>query len=106
MPEPYRTRLVDLAWKYREVFGPVKPGAIKTHHHVIDLKSERATHAPRYPTKPEDEEFVEKELEKLVTQGYIKEVNYSPYLAPIVVVPKKGPNGTKKKRLCRLPPVK
>src|SRR5690348_277300 len=80
-------KIFELAWKYREVFEPVKPG--------------KSTNVRPYPLKSgEDEEFVKDELKKLLKENYIEKSVSSPYQAPILVVPKKGADGKTKKRLC------
>jgi hypothetical protein len=100
VPDRIKTKLAQLAWKYRECFGPVGPGKMKEHVHRLELKESRSVRAPIYRIHPGDEDFVREEIQKLVKENYIQEIRASSFLAPIVVVPKKGPNGTKKKRLC------
>jgi len=94
-------KIFELAWKYREVFEPVKPGKITKYFHEIITTTERPTNVRPYPLKSgEDEEFVKDELKKLLKENYIEKSVSSPYQAPILVVPKKGADGKTKKRLC------
>ena len=100
IPQKFREQLVQIVWENREIFGPVVPGKIRRHSHRIDLKDDRTIRAPIYKIHPGDEDFVREEVQKLLQDNYIEEIRYSSFLAPIVVVPKKGPGGLKQKRLC------
>src|SRR6185437_15174098 len=65
-------KILQLAWKYREVFDPVTPGKITRYSHEIITTTDRPTNARAYPLKPgEDEEFVKNELKKLLAEKYI-----------------------------------
>src|SRR5690348_7581288 len=86
-------RIFELAWKYPEVFDPVKPGKITRYFHEIITTTDRPTNVRPYPLKSaEDEEFVKSKLKKLVTEKYVEECISSPYQAPLLVVPKKSPD--------------
>src|SRR6185437_7200790 len=94
-------KIFQLAWKHREVFDPVTPGKITRYFHEIITTTDRPTNVRAYPLKlGEDTEFVKNELKKLLAEKYIQESISSPYQAPLLVVPKKSPDGKTKKRLC------
>jgi len=79
----------------------VTPGKITRYFHEIITTTDRPTNVRAYPLKSgEDTEFVKNELKKLLAEKYIEESISSPYQAPLLVVPKKSPDGKTKKRLC------
>ena len=52
-------KILELSWKYREVFEPVKPGKITKYFHEIITTTERPTNVRPYPLKSgEEKEFV------------------------------------------------
>lgn len=67
---------------------------------TIRTTTNEPTYTRQYPYPFADKEFVDKEIAKLLNNGVI-EKSYSPYNAPIWVVPKKGvdKNGKPKRRL-------
>lgn len=67
---------------------------------TIRTKNEEPIYTKQYPYPHSDKEFVDNEIQKLLNNGII-EKSFSPYNAPIWVVPKKGfdSNGKPKRRL-------
>jgi len=101
LPKRLQEKVCDLAWKFKHVFEPVRPGCISKYHHEIETTSDRPTKVKQYPlNSEEDNEFVREEIKKLISNGYIEKILSSPYQAPLLVVPKKGTDGQTKRRLC------
>jgi len=101
LPKKKAEKILELAWRFKEVFEPVKPGRITKCFHFIETTTDRPANVRQYPFKSaEDEDFVREEIKKLLAEGYIEKTASSPYQAPLLVVPKKGSNGETKRRLC------
>lgn len=57
--------------------------------HVIDTGEAKPFIKKQYPMSPAKEEEVKKELGKMLRQGIIREISYSPWRSPILAVKKK-----------------
>ena len=82
-----KRRRSTLAWKHEDITGISKD--IITHKLGID-KSFRPIHQKRRKFAPERNLIIQKEVEKLLKTGMIREVKYPKWLANVVVVPKKN----------------
>jgi hypothetical protein len=94
-------KVLEIAWKHRQVFDPVDPGSVKGYFHKIELDTTRELKARIYPLKAEHKDEARREIAKLLEKGMIKPVDSSPFEAPIVMVKKKDASGEKAKwRMC------
>ena len=90
-----RGQLSSLLIQYKDVFDD-KPGRTTVVEHAIKLvPGARPVRQTPYRLHPEKQRAVNTEIASLLEQGIIEETN-SPWVAPILVVPK--PDGTG--RLC------
>ena len=99
--KPISKEIHQLAWKYKEVFGAIKPGGVKAHTHTIDLNTKRELRAAAYPLRDDNQKkAAREEIEKLLKGGMIKEVKTSHFQAPVVMAKKKSSDGKPKWRFC------
>ena len=97
----FRPALLDLCWKYRELFDEIQPGSVKGHEHRIDLDTVKDLKARIYPLRGDSQiGAAREEITRLLKEGMIKEIKASEYQAPIVMAPKKSADGKKKWRFC------
>ena len=45
----FRPALLELCWKYRELFDDIQPGSVRGHEHRIDLDTAKDLKAKIYP---------------------------------------------------------
>jgi hypothetical protein len=90
---------LDLFDEFQHLFASDIDDLRQTHlvQHTIELKSDaQPVKRTLYPMAPEQREFLQKEIKKMLSKGLIRESS-SPWGLSPLVVPKKGP---KKWRFC------
>lgn len=71
-------------------------GSISTEHHSISLTNNVPIHRSPYRSSQADRAQIEKQVESLLSQGFIRP-SLSPYAAPVILAEKKGEGRT---RMC------
>jgi hypothetical protein len=95
------TELMQLLNDFPDVFSD-KLGRTDLIEHEIKVKNPKPCVSTPYKVPEALQPAVEREIERLLTEGILIESDSSTYAAPLVVVTKKGPDGkpNDKLRLC------
>ena len=80
----------ELLDEYRDLFDLTLPGRTNVTQHEIHLEDERSiTLKSYYHKSPLENNFLEKEINKMLKEGIISP-SESPWSAPVVIVKKKN----------------
>ena len=82
--------LLEMLWKYRHVFSRDDNdiGTTTVIKHQIVPKNDKVVYRRQYKHTEEQHQQIDKEVQKLLDSGVIKE-SMSPYNSPVLMVPKK-----------------
>ncbi|KAL0444774.1 UNVERIFIED_CONTAM: hypothetical protein Slati_2200100 [Sesamum latifolium] len=101
MNEDVRDQVVNCLQKNKDIFAwtpqdleGIDPGVI-THHLNLDPNVRPVKQKKRH-FEPEKDKIIEGEVNKLLTAGHIKEIQFPEWLSNVVLVPKPGGKG----RMC------